>query len=295
MSERTELFEATLDGIPEGIALLDQKRLVRFWNRTAEAITGYSSIDLLGRPVSEVLALLLQGNVESENDAPENGLGRGYLAHSQHKLGHELLLMAQIMLLRDGLGGRIGTAIIFHPAESLDALPRGETCESGSMEVSQTELKDRLEMEFGDFSHGGLPFGVLWILVDQAQVLRKTHGAGACTAMLEKVERVLIRGLRPTELMGRWGDNEFLVISHERSPEMLATHAQVLAGLTRTTDFRWWGDRVSLTVSIGAAQAELSGSLVNLLERAKAAMLTSFDAGGNQITSALGGQACSPS
>jgi diguanylate cyclase (GGDEF)-like protein len=150
-------------------------------------------------------------------------------------------------------------------------------------------------MEFGDFSHGGLPFGVLWILVDQAQVLRKTHGAGACTAMLEKVERVLIRGLRPTELMGRWGDNEFLVISHERSPEMLATHAQVLAGLTRTTDFRWWGDRVSLTVSIGAAQAELSGSLVNLLERAKAAMLTSFDAGGNQITSALGGQACSPS
>jgi GGDEF domain-containing protein len=95
--------------------------------------------------------------------------------------------------------------------------------------------------------------------------------------------------------MGRWGDDEFLVLSHERTPEMLATHAQVLAGLARTADFRWWGDRASLTVSIGAAQAEQEGTLVELLERAKAAMLTSFHAGGNQITAAPGRQVCTPS
>ena len=29
-------------------------------------------------------------------------------------------------------------------------------------------------------------------------------------------------------------------------PEMLAAHAQMLAGLARTADFRWWGDRLSL-------------------------------------------------
>jgi len=34
--------------------------------------------------------------------------------------------------------------------------------------------------------------------------------------------------------------------------------------------------------------------LVDLLERAKAAMFSSFHAGGNQITSAPGGQECSP-
>jgi GGDEF domain-containing protein len=113
--------------------------------------------------------------------------------------------------------------------------------------------------------------------------------------MLDKVERVLANGLRPAEKMGRWGDDEYLVLSHERTPEMLAAHAQVLAGLARTADFRWWGDRVSITVSIGAAQAERDGSLIGLLEKAKAAMFSSFHAGGNQITSAPGGQACSPS
>ena len=104
-----------------------------------------------------------------------------------------------------------------------------------------------------------------------------------------------MHGLRPTEQMGRWGDDEFLVLSHERTAEMLAAHAQVLAGLARTTDFRWWGDRVSLTVSIGAAQADQDETLAQLLERAQAAMLTSIHAGGNHITLAPGRQACSPS
>jgi len=69
----------------------------------------------------------------------------------------------------------------------------------------------------------------------------------------------------------------------------------VLAGLARTADFRWWGDRVSLTVSIGAAQAQSAGTLADLLERAKAAMFSSYHAGGNRVTAAPEGDACSRS
>ncbi len=106
-----------------------------------------------------------------------------------------------------------------------------------------------------------IPLGLLWISVDQAHELRKSHGARACETMLEKVERTLAHGLKPAEEIGRWGDDEFLVLSHETSPIALAAHAQALAGLARTTDFRWWGDRLSLTVSIGAAQANSRRSL----------------------------------
>lgn len=113
--------------------------------------------------------------------------------------------------------------------------------------------------------------------------------------MLEKMERTLSGGLKPAEEIGRWGDDEFLVLSHERSGPMLAAHAQNLAGLARTTDFRWWGDRVSLTVSIGAAQAEHGEPLGGLLERAQTAMFESVRAGGNHITAAQGRHACSPS
>ena len=281
---------------PRASPLVDAEGQVAFWNRSAEAITGHAAGELVARPASEALEPLLVSQRPGEQEPclgaqPDNGA----LVHLRHKLGHDVPAMMRALVLRDGMGGRIGLAAVFHPAESLDALPHGECSEGSVVEASQAEFEERLEAVFEDFVQGGETFGVLWITVDQAHELRKTHGAGACDAMLEKVEHVLANGLRPAEEMGRWGDDEYLVLSHERTPEMLAAHAQVLAGLARTADFRWWGDRVSITVSIGAAQAEREGSLVGLLERAKAAMFSSFHAGGNHITSAPGGQACSPS
>jgi diguanylate cyclase (GGDEF)-like protein/PAS domain S-box-containing protein len=296
MTDRTELLEAALDSLPEGIALVDGESRVAFWNRSAEAITGYAGMDLVAHPASVVLEPLMISQRPGEQE-PRLGVqpGNGALVHLKHKLGHDVPAMMRTLVLRDGLGGRIGLAAVFHPAESLDALPHGECSEGSGIEASQAEFEDRLDSIFQDFLQGGETFGVLWMTVDQAHDLRKTHGSRACDGMLEKVEHVLANGLRPSERMGRWGDDEYLVLSHERTPEMLAAHAKVLACLARTADFRWWGDRVSITVSVGAAQAERSGSLSGLLERAKAAMSTSFHAGGNQITSAPGREECSPS
>ncbi len=302
MTDRAELLEATLDCLPEGLALLGEDCHVVFWNQAAHAITGYTAMDMVGRPAPETMRRLLGCTVCKEgaesstcstpgHEAGHEG-GHGFLAHAHHKLGHDVSTMARILMLRDGLGTRIGKAILFHPAECLDALPHGLTGDNEDVEASLEDLKDRLESLFEDFKYGGLTFGVLWITVDQAHDLRKTHGAGACEAMLKKVKRALAQGLRPAEHLGYWGEDEFLVISHERTPAMLATHAQTLAGLARTADFRWWGDRASLTVSIGAAQADRAGTLAGLLDRAKGAMVSSHHAGGNHITSAAEGHSC---
>lgn len=305
MTDRAELVEAALDSLPNGIALLRVGGQVAFWNRAAEAITGHPGGDLLGRPVHDVLEAVIAGgarqwNSRTDGQAPA---GRGLLIQMRHRLGHGLPAMVRVLALRDGLGVQIGTAAVFHPAASLDALPHGVGSEGvgeragveAGVEASQARLQDRLQAAFEDFERGQVPFGVLWITVDQAHELRKTHGANACEEMLKKVEYALASGLRPGEDAGRWGENEFLVVSHERTTEMLAVHAQALAGLARTADFRWWGDRVSLTVSIGAAQADAVDTLAHLLERAQKSMTLSIHAGGNRITPAPGRLACSPS
>jgi len=113
--------------------------------------------------------------------------------------------------------------------------------------------------------------------------------------MMEKVRHAMGQGLRPAEEMGRWDDDEFLIVAHERSADMLTAHAQMLDGLARTADFRWWGDRVSITVSIGAAQAgpDAAETLVQLLKRAREAMEASSREGGNRVTAAVSNSAAS--
>lgn len=283
MAEPTALLEAALDSLPEGLALLDRECGVMFWNQAAEAITGYHAADLVASP--EALESLLDALRTCQAEGGSRA-GRGTLVRARHQLGHDFPVIARALQLHDRLGEQLGSAILFHPAERLDALPHGESSNDEKVAASQGDMEERLGIEFEDFERGGEALGVLWVEVDQGQELRKTHGAAACQAMVDKVRHALAAGLRPTEELGRWGDDEFLVIAHERTPEMLAGHARTLAGLARTADFRWWGDRLSLTVSIGAAQAEAGEELPGLLKRARQALEASVREGGNRVTAA---------
>jgi diguanylate cyclase (GGDEF)-like protein/PAS domain S-box-containing protein len=297
MGDRAALLESALDSLQEGIVLFTSEGNVAFWNQAAKAATGYAAEELIDRAIPDALEqlapeCLLQKKWSAvERIQPE----RRAVVQVRHRLGHEMRLMARKTMLHDESGERIGTAVLFHPAETLDALPRGVHGNCTPVLASQAEFKEHLRNEFDDCIGGGLPFGVLWIKVDQAEGLNKTHGAGACQAMLEKMERALATGLRPAEILGRWGADEFLVISHERTAEMLTSHARLLVGLARIADFKWWGDQVTLSVSIGAAQACPNGGdgLEELLRRAQQAMEMSAYAGGNRATAAQGGYECS--
>ena len=105
-----------------------------------------------------------------------------------------------------------------------------------------------------------------------------------------KARMALMHGLRPADEIGRWGEDEFLILAHEHTPEKLDAHGRALVAAARTADFQWWGDKVPVTVSVGAAQAAENEPLAQLLEAAKAAMDASRKAGGNAVTSAARGQ-----
>jgi len=334
------MLGATLDALDECIAVLDTRSCVIYWNDAAAEFTGHLRMNLLSRPCPSDLYKVSDDH-RCVDDGCECGTGRGVSMHEysgpkysgqmyqqksitldparaaeqaelkrgvhvimRHHLGHSLPAMLRNLPLRDAMGHRLGSVLLFRPAEELDAIPHGESMEGLGLARSQAEIEDRLEAAFHEWKTNHVPFGLLWITIDQAAQMRRTHGRDACEAMLRIVEHRLAQGLRPSEVIGRWGSDEFLVVSHERTAEMLTKHGEHLAGLTRTADFRWWGDRVSLTASIGAAQAttgqagsaQSSGTdtLSRLMLEAKQAMHSSVYAGGNHVTQGRG-QAAAPS
>jgi diguanylate cyclase (GGDEF)-like protein len=326
MGDRVEMLGAALDLVEEGVAVLDEHAHVVFWNRVATELTGYQSAAMLSRPCPEELYRVDARTVTRTGAASRTGFcgavadwtaapadpadpaDEGFLLTPalvtlQHRLGHTLPATLRRVPLRDADGIRVGAALLFHAADELEALTRGESSEGMVVERGRAEMEERLEQAQHQWASNGVPFGLLWAKVDQAAGLRRTHAKGACESMLRIMEQTLTRGLRPMEVLGRWGDDEFLVMSPERTEEMLFEHAQRLAGSARTAEFRWWGDRVDVTLSVGAAYvAQGDGtkdgakmeSLGLLLERARQAMFASVKAGGNRVTHAREG-ACSQS
>jgi PAS domain S-box-containing protein len=187
MVDRTELLEAALDSFAEAVALADREGRVLLWNCAAEAMTGYGSREVIGQSVRAMLDAMVVGGAQRwmvQTDEARSSQ-RGSLVHLRHKAGHEIAVMARVVVPRDALGTRIGSGVVFHSAEGNLALPHGEIGENSSLAASQAELEDRLAGMHEDFQRSDTPLGVLWVAVDQASGLRRTHGARAVEAMME--------------------------------------------------------------------------------------------------------------
>lgn len=284
---REDLLEAALGALEEGMALLDAEGRVLTWNAAASAITGHAGSEMLSRTMPEdwYVARRSVNHIFSAPIPEEKPL----LVELRHAQGHSLPAMLRRIPLRDSVGRRFGTLMRFHPVEEIDTLPHGDVDEDQMrdqrLEDSQAGMEARLDEAWQEWKANAVPFGLIWLTVDQAAGLRRTHGKDAAEAMLAIVERTLVHGLRPAEVLGRWGSHEFLILCHEQSLEMLRSHGQHLAALVHTADFRWWGDRLELTASFGLAQAGDAETLSALLRRAQLGM----SAGMGSVT-AIGGR-----
>ena len=311
-AKRSEMLGAALELLDEGVAVLDPNSTVIYWNEAAADLTGHRRMDILSRRIpinlyearetkqtcgcAEVHPHLerytgptYSGQLYTQKSladviAPANDPGRFNPVTIRHHLGHTLPAMLRKAPLRDELGSVLGTLLLFRPAEEINVLPHGDHTEDSPIGRSQEEIEERLDEAFHEWRTEQTPFGLLWITIDQAAQMRRTHGRDACEAMLNIVEQRLTQGLRPAEIIGRWGSDEFLVLTHERTAALLLEHGDHLAGLARTANFRWWGDCVSLTASIGAAQAMEGDTLSRLMLTAQQAMHASVYAGGNRVT-----------
>jgi diguanylate cyclase (GGDEF)-like protein len=117
-------------------------------------------------------------------------------------------------------------------------------------------------------------FGVLRIRVLGLDEFRSTHGPQSAIPFLRTAARTLQHSLDPQDFLGRWGEDEFIVVLPSENPLTAAGTAEMLWHLVTNSEVRWWGDRfpVKAVVMYGVAQpGEPLEKLLNRLEPAHAA------------------------
>jgi diguanylate cyclase (GGDEF)-like protein/PAS domain S-box-containing protein len=291
-----EIFRTVLESLQIGVYLVDRDRRIMFWNDGAQKITGYLRQDVLGRFCRDNILVhcdennsLLCGAACPLAEVMRDGLPREAEVYLRHREGHRVPVLVRAIAIRDRHGAVIGAAESFGERHSVVSPDRrqnhlaaygwvdGETGLPGHG-LTESLLHEAMVL----FSEHTVPFSVIRIHVDQLEHFKALHGQGAADAILRVIADTLKNTLRPEDMLGRWAEDQFLaIVPFCGALERLATRLQKVV---HSAGIPWWGDQLSVTISIAGTRYRPGDTPESILQRTERALEHSVTHGGNCFT-----------
>ncbi|BBH47813.1 sensor domain-containing diguanylate cyclase [Pseudomonas sp. KU43P] len=129
------------------------------------------------------------------------------------------------------------------------------------------------------------PLVALLIDLDHFKALNDTHGHLAGDEVLRQFATVLQGSLRQSDILCRWGGEEFIVLLRETQGRQAIDVAQKIRRRTEQLTFSYDEKPLRLTTSIGLSSLQPGDSLHALLSRADHALYRAKQAGRNRVCS----------
>jgi diguanylate cyclase (GGDEF)-like protein/PAS domain S-box-containing protein len=278
-----DTYRDILNGLQIGVSVLDLQNKIVFWSDGAEKITGYSRIDVLGHPSSE--NILLHCNQTSCEMCAEQcpiSIARHdarpveAMTFLHHKAGHRMQVHSWAIPLRDPHGSIIGIIQTFEGEFALgspgpdDRPMRERGCIDDTTGLPNAEMmRAHLRELLGTFEQLQISFGVLCLELTNLTQFRSRNGQGATRSILQVMAQTLKNTVWPTDFVGRWSEDRFLVILSGCRDDALPVIRQRILDMTASTSIQWWGEQLSVMVSIAGTVALAGDEVETLLQRAE--------------------------
>ena len=278
-----EIYRDILDGLQIGVSVLDLQKKIVFWSDGAEQITGYSRIEVLGHSCTD--NILLHCNQSScemcSNQCPIASALRAAkpleaVSFIHHKSGHRTPVHTWAIPLRDKHGSIIGVIQTFEAEVAINGPDPNDQSrkERGWLDgatglPNQTMMLSHLRETLGSFTELHIPFGVVWVQVQELNQLRARYGQEAANSTLQVLARTLRNTVWPTDFVGRWSENQFVAILCGCGEDALHAVTGRMRRMMSSATIVWWGEQLSVRVSIGCANAVAGDSVDSLMLRAQ--------------------------
>ena len=293
-----EIYQAILDGLQTGVYLVDRNRRIRFWNEGAEQITGYLRQDVVGRFLRD--HLLTTGNKSKDLDSdPEDPINLAFRDGKPstmnvsilHKEGYRVPIVLRTLPIRNTHGAVVGAAESFEKNRSASEWTRRQSAypDFGCLDtVTGVPAKNFMETQLHEhliaFAEDNIPFAILLVQVDHLDELRASRGPGVVPTILRVVAQSLENCVRPTDLVGCWGKNQFIAILFGCGENEVGLVGERARRMISQAEIEWWGDTFSVTSPLGGAGCRPGDELEALVARAAASLLECIAKGGNCVT-----------
>ncbi len=171
-----------------------------------------------------------------------------------------------------------------------DALRRQATRDALTGVYNHAAILEILERELGRAHREGRPLGVAIGDLDHFKQVNDRHGHLAGDAVLRAVTDLLVTVMRPYDLIGRYGGEEFLVVLPGCDESSTFKVCERLRGRLAEQPVLHEGLPIPVTLSVGAAVSTkaLTAGVVELIRAADSALYRAKALGRNRIELADG-------
>jgi PAS domain S-box-containing protein len=109
-----------IENISDAIISIDEKLIIKSWNKAAEKIYGWTSAEAIGQPIETLLhtEYINTSMNESEHELSANGNVQLDVIHRDKK-GNKHTVRCSISVLKDNRGNRLGSVGVLHDITQL--------------------------------------------------------------------------------------------------------------------------------------------------------------------------------
>ncbi len=292
------IYQTVLDGLETGVYIVDRNRRIRFWNEGAEQITGYLRQDVVGRFLRDHL-LATGDDVKDFGADPEDPInivfrdGKPSIMDVSilHKDGYRVPIVLHTKPIRNSRGNVVGAAESFEKNRSASDWTRRQAgfADFGCLDAvtgvaAQSFMETQLRENLTTYAEHHIPFGVLLVQIDHMDQLRASRGPGVVPTILRIIAQSVENCVRPTDLVGCWGENQFIAILLECKESEVALVGERVRKMIARSEIEWWGDKFSVTSPVGGAGCRDGDDSGLLIGRAELSLKGSIEKGGNCVT-----------
>ncbi len=294
----SSFYETLLDNMHEGIYFVNRERKITYWNEGAQAQTGYPAAEVLGKRCFDNLL----GHVDEKgrplctsgcplHAVMLDGQVRQMEVYLRHKLGHRVPVSIRAIPLRNRSGGIVGAVEVFSDSaatrkvdQRVDELEQLAFRDALTGSPNRRFLHLKVEQALDEHCRFSRRYGLLLFDLDRFKQVNDIYGHEIGDALLKAVAQTLMQGLRPIDIVGRWGGEEFLVVMPDLDAVELGDLAERCRVLIAQSSVTTTASRISVTASIGATVLGHSDSVESAVRRADELMYQSKRSGGDRTT-----------
>ena len=294
---RESMYKSVLENLYEGVYIVDRDRMITFWNKSAERITGFNSEDLIGRHCFDNVLNHMDGicNRLCEEGCPllhtiQDGTPREAMVYLHHKAGQRLEVAVKTIPLYED-GSIVGAAEFF--VDDADKAKINHTInelKGLALLDPLTQLPNRryidsyLDNRMNEFQKLGIPFSVIMMDIDLFKNVNDGYGHDIGDRVLKMLAETLRDAFRKNDFVGRWGGEEFLAVIIAAKQEDLNRVCEKVRMLVKNSALRLEDATLQVTISIGASIVLSQDTIASLVKRADSALYVSKKTGRDKVT-----------